>query len=99
MISQSQGNTPNSAFLLTNLSQPCIIIAGSDLWNYVIIVLIGERARSVSADNFIERVAHMKEEHKEEQSRYTIGFVLLALIFLASVPAVTLKSLIVRLGQ
>jgi len=41
----------------------------------------------------------MKEEHKEEQSRYTVGFFLLVLILLASVLAVTLKSFIVWLSQ
>ena len=41
----------------------------------------------------------MKEEHKEEQKRYTIGFFLLMVILVASVLAVTFKSLIVWLGQ
>lgn len=41
----------------------------------------------------------MKEEHKEEQPRYTVGFFLLVLILVASVLAVTLKSLLVWLGQ
>lgn len=41
----------------------------------------------------------MKEEHKEEQSRYTFGFLLLIIILVASVLAVTLKSLLVWLSQ
>ncbi len=41
----------------------------------------------------------MKEEHKEEQSRYTAGFFLLVIILVASVLAVTLKSLLVWLNQ
>ncbi len=41
----------------------------------------------------------MKGQHKEEQSRYTIGFFLLVLILVASVLAVTLKSLMIWLGQ
>lgn len=40
----------------------------------------------------------MKEEHKEEQSRYTVAFFLLVLILVASVLAVTLKALIAWLG-
>ncbi|GAB4338687.1 MAG: hypothetical protein Kow0099_13030 [Candidatus Abyssubacteria bacterium] len=35
----------------------------------------------------------MKGEHKEDQSRYTVGFFLLVLILVASVLAVTLKAL------
>jgi hypothetical protein len=41
----------------------------------------------------------MQHEHKEEQSRYTIGFFLLVAILVASVLAVTVKVLIVWIGQ
>jgi len=41
----------------------------------------------------------MKKEHKEAQRRYTMGFFLLMVILLASVLAVTLKSLIMWLHQ
>ena len=41
----------------------------------------------------------MKNEHKEEQTRYTLGFFLFVLILIASVLAVTLKALLVWLGQ
>lgn len=40
----------------------------------------------------------MQNEHKEEQSRYTVGFFLLVLIIVASGLAVTIKSLLVWLG-
>jgi hypothetical protein len=41
----------------------------------------------------------MKTEHKEEQNKYTVAFFVLVVILLASVLAVTLKSLIVWLNQ
>ena len=41
----------------------------------------------------------MERDHKEEQSRYTVGFFLLVAILIASVLAVTVKSLIVWMGQ
>jgi len=41
----------------------------------------------------------MKGEHKEVQSRYTVAFFVLVVILLASVLAVTLKALMVWLGE
>jgi hypothetical protein len=41
----------------------------------------------------------MKEEHKEEQNKYTVAFFAVLIILIASVLAVTLKSFIVWFGQ
>ena len=40
-----------------------------------------------------------KEVREEEQSRYTIGFVLFVLILLASVGAVFAKAILVLMGD
>jgi hypothetical protein len=44
-------------------------------------------------------ISAMKEEHKEEQSRYTVGFFLLLVILVSSVLAVMLKALLVWFSQ